>query len=676
MKKIALLLIVLLLWAREAQAGLSFYTLAQKEISLALSRVKAASLFEESWLETPWPVTVVTREDLKRYGWETLAQVLAFQPSFHLVQDLNHLTPALRGVYFAETSHLLFLEEGFRLNSPQMENFPPFWNYPLINVLRIEIVRGAGSSLYGDAALAGVVSLYRRPDAGREAGFWWGERGRGGAWFRIKKRNFFLDGAYYDSPPEALELSSSEDRALNPAPGHLPLREIKDNYYFGLGFKGKTWGFFGRYFRFGETGAASLFGENLRSEDLFAVSPERKTETLLLGGYYRFFWRSFQIKFRPFAARTLEESRFLTGMERDFPALFLSRGVLPLNVSVRLDSFRYGLEGLLNHRTPRSEWLLGAKGEGLAIRDLETINYLPPEIWRLFGGLLPFPGPILRVSPERHYESLFSLFCQWKYQLLPSLIWNLGMRYDHFEDFGGRISPRFSLIYRPQKNWALVFSYTRAYQSPAYVYRAMAEGYGNEKLDLQKSSQLALSWRYQREQKFFFSLTLYRQWHRDLVRLSPTDYLRPQNLGDWDDLGLEVEGRYEGRRFSGFFNYSYHFVTRNRTPEGRLPLLYGSRIAGIPRWMFKGGISYMVYPEVNLGLSFRLWGRSRFGNFRGVFWTPPVALWDLCLQTERSRWELTLKVENLFDKHFFQSGFLPPYPQPGRTWWLKWTLKF
>ena len=55
---------------------------------------------------------------------------------------------------------------GRRLNRPDMASVNWF-QIPLSQVERIEIVRGAGSVLYGDSAVAGVINIITRKGEGR-----------------------------------------------------------------------------------------------------------------------------------------------------------------------------------------------------------------------------------------------------------------------------------------------------------------------------------------------------------------------------------------------------------------------------------------------------------------------------------------------------------------------------
>ncbi len=138
---------------------LSYQEMALEELQYVFS----ASLVWEGLEDTPLPTTVVTSEEIKRYGWTNLRDILEYQPSFYLIRDLNERVIAHRGVSFrTSTFHLSFEEDEVKLNLPGYRNFVLDNSYPLLGVSKIEVVRGGLGSLYGEVGFTGAVSVYRR----------------------------------------------------------------------------------------------------------------------------------------------------------------------------------------------------------------------------------------------------------------------------------------------------------------------------------------------------------------------------------------------------------------------------------------------------------------------------------------------------------------------------------
>jgi outer membrane receptor for ferrienterochelin and colicin len=56
------------LFAKTNEEAISYYELALTEMQY----VKGASLFEEALGDSPSPVTIITEEEIKRFGWKNL----------------------------------------------------------------------------------------------------------------------------------------------------------------------------------------------------------------------------------------------------------------------------------------------------------------------------------------------------------------------------------------------------------------------------------------------------------------------------------------------------------------------------------------------------------------------------------------------------------------------------
>jgi vitamin B12 transporter len=111
--------------------------------------------------ETMAPVTVITREDIEKYQATELIDLLQKTPGINMVRNggLGQVTSLfLRGT---NSTHVLVLVDGVRVGSLTTGSFP--WsNFDVSQIERIEIVRGARSSLYGSEAVGGVVQIFTR----------------------------------------------------------------------------------------------------------------------------------------------------------------------------------------------------------------------------------------------------------------------------------------------------------------------------------------------------------------------------------------------------------------------------------------------------------------------------------------------------------------------------------
>ena len=134
--------------------------------------VFAASKYDQPLTEAPADVSIVTRAEILRYGWRTLADVLRGVRGFLVTNDRNYAYAGVRG--FARTGdyngRILLTVDGHRVNDTIYDQALLGTEGPvdLDLVERVEIVRGAGSSVYGSNAFFGVINLITR--RGRDVG--------------------------------------------------------------------------------------------------------------------------------------------------------------------------------------------------------------------------------------------------------------------------------------------------------------------------------------------------------------------------------------------------------------------------------------------------------------------------------------------------------------------------
>jgi len=128
--------------------------------------VYSASKHTQPASQAPSSVTVITQEEIKRYGYRNITDILNSVPGFYETYDRNYSYMGVRG--FGRpgdfNSRILVLVDGQRLND-NVGNTALLGNESLIDadlIDRVEIVRGPGSALYGSNALFAVVSIFTK----------------------------------------------------------------------------------------------------------------------------------------------------------------------------------------------------------------------------------------------------------------------------------------------------------------------------------------------------------------------------------------------------------------------------------------------------------------------------------------------------------------------------------
>jgi outer membrane receptor protein involved in Fe transport len=132
-----------------------------------LREVTAASRYTESVEDAPGSVTVISAEELRAFASPTIAEALRGIRGISLSNDAIYSSIAVRGIGQPNDygNRLLVLSDGMVLNDNIVSSSYVGYDgrVDLLDVERIEIVRGAGSVLYGTGAISGVVNLVTRP---------------------------------------------------------------------------------------------------------------------------------------------------------------------------------------------------------------------------------------------------------------------------------------------------------------------------------------------------------------------------------------------------------------------------------------------------------------------------------------------------------------------------------
>ena len=119
----------------------------------------------------PTSVAVISREQIEDSAASNLIDVLRSQAGLQIrdtIGDGNRAAISLRGFGENAINNTLVLVDGRRLNQPALAG-PDLNSVPLANIERIEIIRGAGTVLYGDQAVGGVINIVTRTPDNNEA---------------------------------------------------------------------------------------------------------------------------------------------------------------------------------------------------------------------------------------------------------------------------------------------------------------------------------------------------------------------------------------------------------------------------------------------------------------------------------------------------------------------------
>jgi len=139
--------------------------------------VVTVTRIEQKVEDAPASVTVITREDVQASASQTVDDLLRQVPGFSLFRRsssvVTHPTAqgvSLRGIGPSGASRVLVLVDGIPVNDP-FGGWVYWSRMPMQSIEQIEVVRGGGSSVWGNGALGGVINVITRKPMARAAFF-------------------------------------------------------------------------------------------------------------------------------------------------------------------------------------------------------------------------------------------------------------------------------------------------------------------------------------------------------------------------------------------------------------------------------------------------------------------------------------------------------------------------
>jgi len=618
--------------------------------------VFAASKYDQPLAEAPADVTIVTRAEIQRYGWLTLADVLRGVRGFLVTSDRNYAYAGVRG--FARTGdyngRILLTVDGHRVNDSIYDQALLGNESPVdIDLVeRVEIVRGAGSSVYGSNALFGVINLITRRGrdvGGAEMAALLGTQRTLGARLTVGDR---LDGS------NEYLLSVTAGETDGEASIHFPAFERS---YGGTasGNDAERWVKALAKWRTGDFSVAAVYAsrtKQLPTAPYNAEFNDRRNETT--------------------DARAWIEGRYdgrvLSG---------------DLRARVAWDQYRY--EGNLvqslapdtiNEDRSRGSWWSGELTYSREVSNTLTLlagaevqsdlRNVQENGNRTESGGSGIYVPLFYASENSRY---WAVFAQAEWQIAPGWDATIGLRHDAYASFGGVTDPRLALIHRPSTDLTLKFIYGQAFRAPNDYELYYNDGGGSQKANPTlepehvRSAEALAEWRFAPDWRAVGAFYFNRISGVINTVTDPGDGLLV-NVNEERVIGRGVEVEIEGRTPFGL----EVFATAT-TQFGNIPI-------GSPRTQVKGRLAQgFAGDRVTVALE-------------GIFQTARTTLQDTVVSaqtltnlvvTAQKYWKgvrVAAVVQNLFDTALADPASSEHrqdrIPSPGRQFFLKLEYAF
>ena len=144
-------------------ASLAIPPLAFSQTMLPDTVITASRVLQRAQDALP-DVSLITRADIERSQARDLPTLLQNLAGMEITQSGGMGGVASLFMRGAESRHALVLVDGLPMNNLNF-NLAAFEHLPLNGIERIEVVRGNVSSLYGSAALGGVIQIFTRQNS-------------------------------------------------------------------------------------------------------------------------------------------------------------------------------------------------------------------------------------------------------------------------------------------------------------------------------------------------------------------------------------------------------------------------------------------------------------------------------------------------------------------------------
>jgi iron complex outermembrane receptor protein len=621
-------------------------------------QVYSASKHMQSVSQAPASVTVVTSDEIQKYGYRTLADILQSVRGFFVTYDRDYSFLGVRG--FGRlgdwNSRVLVLIDGHRINDNILgEAFIGSEFLVDVDLIeRVEIIRGPSSSLYGaDAFFAVINVITRKPPQlkGVELSFepasFGTYQGRASYGGRYRGVDMLLSGTFYSSEGQTLFYPQFDSPATNHGITSNTDYESSQHVMATISFRGFTFqGLFSSRDKGVPTGYyGSLFNDprtkNLDDHQYFDLSYEH-----LVGEQWNLTARTSYDQ-----ARLQAPVIYATGLAAD-----------PTNVDT------YSFRGnWWNSEIKASRTLLEKHTVTLGTELIDNVGQDNGDHNSVGYGFSFDPATSLN----------WALYAQDEFAITHQLTLSAGLRYDHYSDFGGTTNPRLGLIYHLFSPTTLKLLYGTAFRAPQPFETTPNFGvFYNDNLNLRPEAIRSIEGVVEQGlgKHFKLSTSVFRNQMDNLVTAENdvNNLLQYQNTGKARATGVEVEldGDFAGG-LQGQASYSY---------TSAVDASSGEDLPNSPSSLAKLNLSAPIWRHTlfaSLGAQYTSPRETLAGGIASGFSVFNVTLLG---HTLGKHLDLSTSIYNILDKKYFDPGrpedVQDQIQQNGRNFRVKITSRF
>jgi outer membrane receptor protein involved in Fe transport len=495
-------------------------------------RVEAAALHPQMLEDAPASVTVLTAQDLRKYGYRTLGEALASVRGFYGSYDRSYHSVGVRGFNLPGdyASRFLIMVNGHNMADHIFDSMLWFGeDFPIeMNLVKqIEIVRGPSSALYGSNGIFATINIVTKSP--EEAGpptlvASAGSFGEKKAQLMVaeplgKHASLLVSGSVFNNSGESpLFFPQFDTPATNR--GQALRMDGEKGYHF---FSNLVW----------------------RNWSITGVLSDRNKIQPISWGPTIFNDRGSQLM----ESTAYVEASYTRG---------LARGNLEWRTYFNSDHLRgrfdYPLDspaGTLtedNRTFSESDWI-GTRlsyrfdASRLGTLTLGTEGNIDLRAYQGSKDVAPVPAVFVNINTG---DKTLAFFVQDERRLTSSWSLNLGARVDLSIYRKNFFSPRAALIYQPNSAWTYKFLFGRSFRNPSAFQLFYEDGFSsvaNPGARPESADTIELDVERKLGRHINLSVSAYRYWLHDFLEGVFTDagLFQIQNRGKTHATGLEIE---------------------------------------------------------------------------------------------------------------------------------------
>lgn len=631
-------------------------------MEIEVPTVYAASRFDQKVTLAPASVSIVTSDEIRKYGFRTVADAVNSLPGVFLSDDRNYTYLGVRGFMRPGDymSRILMLVDGHRMNDNIYDAFflgtDGLLDVDLVD--RIEFIPGPSSSIYGDNAFLGVIHIKTKRgaqingvEASAEGGSLDTYRGRVtlGKEFKNGIEALFSASLFESGGDRSIYYPAFDD----PATSNGIARNSDDERARQL---------FGSvsYHDFTLSGGMNWRDKTVPTGSFETIFNDGREKTRDFRGY---------LDLR-FDRAITDDSRLLARVAYDH---YQYDGVYPYEGP---DEFS---GPILNYDRAKGDWISAEAQYNHTLFDTHTViaGFDYEEDLRKLQQNYDIEPKTYYLDDE-HSGRHFGPFAEADVALMPTVHLNAGLRYDYYTSFGGTLNPRLALLYNPWEPTTFKLLYGRAFRSPngfELYYLAPDGARSNPELQPETIDTYELVWEQKLGKHHRLRVSGYLYEIDGLISQTAdpvTGETYYDNLDQVEAKGLELS--WEGRFQEGIVARSSYSLQQSEDA------VTGRELSNSPRHIGKFNLIVPVFRETlfaGLEVQYRGDTLTLQGNRVDDFFIANFTLFGLEIFKGL---DASASVYNLFDTREGVPGGAEHrqdiLPLTGRTFRLKLTYRF